>query len=126
MTSPARPAGTRAVLVALGLTAALMPAAGSSAAVAVEVLADNGERTVIRYEIGAFQQQPVAIDGAPYTELVLQGEGVTKDAGAPEVPTVCRSIIIPDDAAMEVHVLDTSFREIHDIDVVPSKGFILR
>ncbi|MHC4649880.1 MAG: C25 family cysteine peptidase [Planctomycetota bacterium] len=112
--------------MAIGLTAALMPAAGSSAAVAVEVLADNGERTVIRYEIGAFQQQPVAIDGAPYTELVLQGEGVTKDAGAPEVPTVCRSIIIPDDAAMEVHVLDTSFREIHDIDVVPSKGFILR
>jgi gingipain R len=110
----------------MGLTAALMPAAGADAAVAVEVLADHGERTVIRYEIGAFQQQPVAIDGAAWTELELQGEGVTKEVGAPEVPTVCRSIIIPDDAAMAVNVLDIEFREIHDIDVVPSKGFISR
>ncbi|MHC5007677.1 MAG: C25 family cysteine peptidase [Planctomycetota bacterium] len=126
MTSLAKPAGIRSVLVAMGLTAALVPVAATSAAVGVEVLADNGQRTVIRYEIGGFQQQPVAIDGAAFTELVLQGEGVTKEVGAPEVPIVCRSIIIPDDAAMQVNVLDSAFREIHDIDVVPSKGFISR
>jgi hypothetical protein len=115
--------------VVLGLSAALLSAGGAAGAadgVAVEVLETNAERTVIRYEIGAFEQRPVSIDGAPFTELVLPGEGVTKEVGAPEVPIVCRSIIIPDDAAMEVHVLDTAFREVADIDVVPSKGFIPR
>ncbi|MHC4764011.1 MAG: C25 family cysteine peptidase [Planctomycetota bacterium] len=111
----------------LGLSAALVSAGGAAGdSVAVEVLESNAERTVIRYEIGAFEQRPVSVNGAPFTELVLQGEGVTKEVGAPEVPTVCRSIIIPDDAAMEVHVLDSAFREVHDIDIIPSKGFIPR
>jgi hypothetical protein len=113
----------------LGLSAALVSAGGAAGAadsVAVEVLESNAERTVIRYEIGAFEQRPVIVDGIPFTELLLDGESVTKEVGAPALPLVCRSIIIPDDAAMEVHVLDAAFEEVGDIDVTPSKGFIPR
>ncbi|MHC4588842.1 MAG: hypothetical protein ACYTAQ_05765, partial [Planctomycetota bacterium] len=61
----------------LGLSAALVSAGGAAGdSVAVEVLESNAERTVIRYEIGAFEQRPVSVNGAPFTELVLQGEGV--------------------------------------------------
>jgi hypothetical protein len=110
------------------LSAVLVPAGGAAAgdSVAVEVLESNAQRTVIRYEIGEYDQWPLAIEGAPFVQLVLDGEGVTKEVGAPELPLVCRSIIIPDDARMEVRVLETAFQEVTDIGVVPSKGFIPR
>ncbi|MHC4219463.1 MAG: C25 family peptidase propeptide domain-containing protein, partial [Planctomycetota bacterium] len=124
MLCPARLASR--ILPALGLSVALVPAAGAGDSVAVEVLENTAERTVIRYEIGAYEQTPVSVDGLAYTELLLEGEGVTKEVGSPELPTVCRSIIIPNNARMEVNILETAFREVHDIDVAPSKGFIPR
>jgi hypothetical protein len=125
MLSPWRLAERGVCALALGVCLAIVPAAAGET-VAVDVLANDANGTVIHYQIEGFDQAGVTIDGVRYTQLKLEGEAVTKEVGAPEVPLVARSIVIPGDAAMQVNIIDSEFREIHDVDVVPSKGFISR
>ncbi|MHC4618751.1 MAG: C25 family cysteine peptidase [Planctomycetota bacterium] len=87
---------------------------------------DGPARIVIEYDFADFTRQSLSIDGRTYTKIVLTGEGAKMKKGAPDLPHVCRSVIIPDDARMAVSVVDSSYYEIEDIDIVPSKGPILR
>jgi hypothetical protein len=47
-------------------------------------------------------------------------------AGAPELPNVCRSIIIPDDAEMTVRVVSADYYDVKDVAIAPSKGVLPR
>jgi hypothetical protein len=95
-------------------------------AVQIRIVEDTGDRLVLEYMFDAYQLDDVMIEGKPYVAVSLDREPPLKVAGAPELPHVCRSVIIPDDAAMAVRVLDAEFEEVDSIDVAPSKGFILR
>ena len=95
-------------------------------AVTISILEESTERTVIHYEFSDFKQNAIKIKGRTFTEINLGDESLKKEQGAPELPDVSRSIIIPDDARMDVRVLDSSYYDIEKIDIVPSKGYILR
>ena len=105
------------------VTAGALAAGG---AVNVAVLEDTPQHIVVHYDLGDFTMNAVDIDGQKYTQIVLGKESPFMQAGAPELPNICRSVIIPDDAAMAVRVLDSTFYEINDIDVAPSKGILMR
>ena len=106
-------------------TSTTAPIAGD--AVKVHVVEDTGDRIVIDYEIGDFTKTPVEIGQDTYAQIGLGEEGLMKEVvGAPELPHVCRSIVIPNDAEMEARVLASDYYEIGDVRVPPSKGFISR
>jgi hypothetical protein len=116
-------------LLSLAALAVLIPFAGpanADEAVAVNVLDGNPDRIVIEYEFGEFTSRTVRIDGRPFIEVYLEGESVKKELGAPALPDVSRSVIIPDDARMAVRVLEGRYYETKDIDVAPSKGILYR
>ena len=127
-------APSRAVLSAgcraCWLTAAWWLASAASALAAeplsVRVLENAADRIVITYQIDGFTKQLVAINGRQYTQIALGTESLRKQLGAPELPNICRSVIIPHDAEMALRVLKSEHYDIADIDVPPSKGFILR
>ena len=106
----------------------MVTAASVSAAepVTVRVLENTADRIVIDYELGQFTSEPVIIDGRQYARITLGKESPLKKVGAPELPNVNRSIIIPDDAKMAVKVLASEHHDITDMDVPPSKGYISR
>jgi hypothetical protein len=93
--------------------------------VQVEVLSDSGDRIVLAYSFGGHEAEPVDIGGHEYLLISLPGEPVSMDKGAPALPHVNRSLIIPDDAAMAVQVLSASYEEI-PVKVAPSKGNLYR
>lgn len=103
-------------------------AVGSSMpdAVKVSVVENTADRTMIHYQFGKFLQKQITIESVTYNAVLLKGESNKKEVGAPELPDVSRSIIIADDALMEVNVVDSSYYEIESFDVVPSKGYIPR
>lgn len=119
---------TLLTVAVLALTCSALPALAQSEnqGAAVNVLEDNPNRIVIRYEFGDFLQQQVVIDRQTYNAIFLKSESNKKKVGAPALPDVSRSIIIPDDARMAVRVLDSSYYEIENIDIAPSKGYISR
>jgi len=120
----ARPWSTaRSTFLAL-LCAAVTTTAQAS--VSVSVLEDSGDRIVLQVLLDSIGTTPVLIDGRAFTEVSLGDESPLKQAGAPELPTIARSVRIPDDARMEARVLEYDRYEITDIDVAPSKGILLR
>ncbi|MFH0981220.1 MAG: C25 family cysteine peptidase, partial [Planctomycetota bacterium] len=97
-------------------------AAGS---VDVRVLESTPQRIVLEYALGGLTEGSVQIDGRKYTQLTLDKEGVMLIKGAPALPFVCRSIVIPHDE-MAVNVLEARYYDLAGINVAPSKGNLLR
>ncbi len=92
----------------------------------VEVLESNDQRTVVKFDIGSFEQETVNINGEQYFKLRLGEESFLINAAEPELPRVCRSIIIPDDAKMQINIISSEYSDFENYLVVPSKGNILR
>ncbi|MCX6640751.1 MAG: C25 family cysteine peptidase [bacterium] len=96
-------------------------------AVAVQVLASDGDQTLLSYDISGFSMGQITINGRNYSLLdKLRKESTIEEVGCPRLPRFNRSILIPDDGEMAINVIRSEFKEIHDIDVAPSRGHILR
>ncbi len=120
--------GVRGSLAVLLVSAFVVfsPQAVAADAVEVEVLESTDSRILIEFLVQDYWLEPVMIDDQEFTRVVVDDEGSMKLAGAPELPTINRSIVIPDDAQMELRVLDYEYHEITDIDIAPSRGILSR
>lgn len=85
-----------------------------------------GDTTRLQYTIDAFTMTPVEINDKQYVDLALDGEAISLVAGAPALPFIARSIIIPSEATMTIRVIGTSYEEYQNILIAPSKGNLLR
>ena len=113
-----------AVLSIVLLLAAFAPAFATDA-VRVGVVSDDGRRIVLEFELLDYRLEPVAIDGREFLVPVIPGEAVALEEGAPALPHVARSVIIPGGAEWRATVLSSSFRELHAA-IAPSKGNLSR
>lgn len=116
-------------LVAIAILALVLLVETSARAappVKVTVLEDTADRTVLHYGIGAYDVTVETIGVAPYAIIDLGDEAKLKTPGAPELPTVNRSVTIGSNAHVEARVLSASFHDVPDIDVAPSKGILYR
>ncbi|MBW2522782.1 MAG: hypothetical protein JRI23_01340, partial [Deltaproteobacteria bacterium] len=101
-------------------------AAHGSPPVEVTVVENTAARTVLRYRVGSYRLLDEAIGLDTHALIDLPGESRLEIAGAPELPTVHRSVLVGSDSKVEVRVLAASYHEQTDIDVVPSKGKLYR
>jgi hypothetical protein len=85
-----------------------------------------GDVTRLQYTIDAFTMTPVEINDKQYVDLALDGEAISLVAGAPALPFIARSIIIPNQVTMMIRVIGTSYEEYQNILIAPSKGNLLR
>jgi hypothetical protein len=92
----------------------------------VSVADQRADAIVLDYELQGFELDPVEIAGRTYYQVRLAHEGHLLEAGLPELPVVARSVIIPDQAAMDVRVVSATYRDFENVDVVPSKGNLSR
>jgi len=124
--------GRRLLMVAMGLLYA-----GSVAAervdlgtgvdgVNVVLEQSNPEHIVVRFDVGAFDREAVDINGESYNLLKVADEPLWTVEGEPSLPKLCRAVIIPDDARMEVNILKSEYVEFHNMPVAPSKGHLPR
>ena len=123
MTPPRRITILCSVVFLLG-TVALWPCQAADA-VKVEVLSDSGDKILLRYQFEAYESNKVEIGGLAHEEILLAGEPVFLEAGAPSLPHVNRSVVVPDDAEMSLRLLETDFYEI-SARIAPSKGNLTR
>lgn len=94
--------------------------------VLVDVLEDTPLTVTVQYQLEDFDQELITIDGKQYLAIGVHGEGFHNEVGAPDLPRIARSVLLPDRGATEVHVLSADFREIEGIDLVPARGPITR
>jgi len=87
---------------------------------------ENGNEIEINYKIGNFSWNPVIINGSTFYKITLDKEPNIMEKDKPDLPKVCRSIIIPDDRKMAVELVNASYKEYYNISIAPSKGIISR
>jgi hypothetical protein len=113
--------------VALACLAAVCFFIGNSATGAVQttVLLDEGNRIILEYSFGDHTSRTVNINGDEYLEIWIPSEPVSLDKGAPALPHVNRSLIIPGDAKMAVRLLEAEYQDSFAL-IAPSKGNLSR
>ncbi len=92
----------------------------------IVVQESNDLRTVVRFEVGAFDKDAVDVGGDIYYAIGCGKEAILLNEGEPALPRFCRSIIIPDDAKMSIEVLSAEYVDFPNTPVVPSKGNLPR
>lgn len=92
---------------------------------AAEVISSTGTETVIQFNLGEYEKNRVEIEGEEWFQVSLRKEGKLLDAGYPELPVMNRSIIIDDQARMQLEVFDLEYVET-ELPIAPSKGNLTR
>ncbi|MCK4339331.1 MAG: hypothetical protein KAW87_05030, partial [Candidatus Cloacimonetes bacterium] len=98
----------------------------NSYAVSVNIVSSNEDLIEIEYQLNGFYKKPIEINGEKYSKIILPDESIFLQEGFPELPRVNRSIIIPAKAKMIANVVDYEIEEFHNINIIPSKGNLLR
>ena len=85
-----------------------------------------GDVITINYHLTDFMIKPITIDGEDYSQIHLEGESNMLSKGKLDLPNICRSIIIPDTAKMDVTITSFHYELYKGISVAPSKGNLPR
>jgi hypothetical protein len=92
----------------------------------VELITSNITTSEIHFSLdGFFMNEVKTPAGAAFTISVGKGTQILQQ-GAPDLPKLTASVIIPDQALMDMEVLGSSFIEFQDILIAPSKGNLSR
>jgi len=108
----------------LAAGAPLLAAEGDQAN--LTVLDPSVGSTAVRLELNGFDSQVVTIGGVDHVRLSFDDEGWTTSIGAPQLPRVSRSILLPDTGALDVEIISASFHDITDVLIAPYRGPISR
>ncbi|MDD4603512.1 MAG: C25 family cysteine peptidase [Bacteroidales bacterium] len=92
----------------------------------IKLLSSTIDRSVVHFTLGGFSLQEVETPrGQAYTVQVGKGTSLL-EAGAPDLPKLTTSVVIPDRAGMTLKILNAQYKEFTDLTIAPSKGVILR
>ncbi|UCC10917.1 MAG: hypothetical protein JSW02_05975, partial [candidate division WOR-3 bacterium] len=92
----------------------------------IQVLEDRGSSITLAFELQGYSVEPVTIEGSTYSRVTVPGQVTFLEQGMPELPTVCRNIIIPDNAQMNFRIVSVDYETRQINPVVPSKGNLYR
>jgi PKD repeat protein len=120
---------------------ALMLLAGSSFVVAqdLQILNENGEKTnafelisstksntSLNFQLNSYWLEEVQTpNGAEKIVNAMESARILQ-AGAPDLPLFSASLIIPDQGRMEVKIVNSTYKDIENVSIAPSKGNLTR
>ncbi|MEE8576763.1 MAG: C25 family cysteine peptidase, partial [candidate division Zixibacteria bacterium] len=94
----------------------------SSDDVTAVVNESNDSKIVLTFEVNGFEQTDLEINGIKHVNLSIGREGNLLNKGEPDLPRLCRSVIIPDNSHMSLRVVESEYIDYSNISVAPSKG----
>ncbi len=91
----------------------------------VDLLEDTSESISLEMKLGSYSRDKLLIAGKEYYSLALEGEGLILDKGAPQLPTLARSLIIDDYSSYTLDLVASEFIDVN-LAIAPSKGVLTR
>ncbi|MCP3940571.1 MAG: PKD domain-containing protein [Desulfobacteraceae bacterium] len=91
----------------------------------VGLLSSDSDKIQLEVLLGNFEKSFVDIDGVLYHHISLKREPQLLQKGAPQLPKITRNFAIPNNAKMEVKVVDQEYVEM-SLKIAPSKGVVSR
>ena len=88
----------------------------------VQLISDDANSTVIKVDLPGFYINEFSADGKTYQSISFDTEGITTEAGFPEIPHIAKILAIPNQGSVSVEVLETSPVQIFNgINVPPAR-----
>lgn len=92
-----------------------------------DVISSDIERTLMTFNVNSYSSDRIIIDGKEYTAFdKIRLESMIEEKGAPRLPRINRSIVIPDNGRMSYKIISSEYIDIENIDIAPSKGHFSR
>lgn len=92
----------------------------------INLVTNNQEEVILNIKIDEYNLIEILTPKGPAQILTAPDAHAIREKGAPDLPKLVRSIIIPDIDQMEVEVTASKFIEIGGIVIAPSKGHFSR
>ncbi|MEO0081739.1 MAG: C25 family cysteine peptidase [candidate division WOR-3 bacterium] len=108
------------VLASLGIAGWLPVTSQRPAQPTVRIITQGSSATVIDITVPGLETETETVGNEEFTILRLPGEpALTADIGQPQLPRIIRNLAIPDNAQLQVEVLEAECRTITGILVYP-------
>lgn len=92
----------------------------------ISLVSSNGSLSRVRFTLPGFNLHEVMTPkGAAFTIGIKKGTPM-EVAGTPDLPKLTASLVIPDNAEMEIVVVSSSYQDFPGMEIAPSKGIITR
>jgi hypothetical protein len=90
------------------------------------LVSSNIDESTIHFRIDGYNTTTVLTPQGPAVVISLDGATQMLLAGAPDLPKMTASVIIPDLAQMKIEVLSADYQDFGNVVVAPSKGNLTR
>src|SRR5258706_2131006 len=114
------------LIIIIPATAKEWVALKSGSKTGIEMLASDISTTVLKASASGYFKQAVTTGRGNAFIISTQASAPMLIKGAPDLGKFAASIIIPDMAKMKVDIVSSSYIEVHNIDIAPSKGHLYR
>ncbi|MBR9920507.1 MAG: T9SS type A sorting domain-containing protein [Bacteroidetes bacterium] len=113
-------------LLLLGILLSLPALSQNASTTFVELLEEDHKSATVKLTLDGFEAQTVqSPQGEAWTVSIENGTPILV-AGAPDLPKITSSLLIGDDAAMEIMIQSVSFTDYENVEIAPSKGNLYR
>ncbi|NOZ47350.1 MAG: T9SS type A sorting domain-containing protein [Chlorobi bacterium] len=92
----------------------------------IELLKSTDSEIIIKVSANSYNLQKVIINNVLAYSLTAPEAFPILKKGAPNIPKLSTSVIIPDMAKMEIEIVSSKYQDIEGINIAPSKGNIYR
>jgi PKD repeat protein len=84
------------------------------------------DQSVVQFHLDGFHLNPVKTEKGNAFVVQLPKATPVEVSGAPDLPKLTASLMIPDLGAMEIRVISSSYKDFPDLEIAPSKGVLSR
>lgn len=91
-----------------------------------QLVFSSAERSTVHFKLDGFHLNPVITPKGNAFRVSIDKGTPMQVPGAPDLPKLTATLIIPDLAGMDIRVISSSYKEYSNIEIAPSKGIITR
>ncbi|HSH64390.1 MAG TPA: C25 family cysteine peptidase [Bacteroidia bacterium] len=92
----------------------------------VQMISNNPTSITIQFKPGQYSSTAVSTEAGQATILNIEKGTPLLQKGAPDLPKLTSSFIIPDHGMMQATVTSSSFYDVENVNIAPSKGNLYR
>lgn len=92
----------------------------------INLVSSSNDETVVSFNINSYQLKKVNTGNAYAVTVEIPDGARIQEKGAPDLPRLSKSIIVPDNKKMTIELVSWDYIDIADIVVAPSKGILTR
>ncbi len=92
----------------------------------ITLVSSVGNTSTINFTLDGFWKNDVETSLGTACSISANNSGTTLEKGVPNLPVFATSIIIPNQANMDVKIISSNYEEFENVLVAPSKGNLIR